>query len=86
MRRWVHEDEIDAMQQRLDDNPEISVVRRQTVEHPFGTIKMWMGATHFLMKRRKNVSIEMNLNVLAYNLKRMMTIMGTTGLMEAIRQ
>jgi hypothetical protein len=86
MRRWVHEDEIDAMQQRLEDNPEISVVRRQTVEHPFGTIKMWMGATHFLMKRRKNVSIEMNLNVLAYNLKRMMTIMGTTGLMEAIRQ
>jgi hypothetical protein len=56
------------------------------VEHPFGTIKMWMGATHFLMKRRKNVSIEMNLHVLAYNLKRMMTIMGTTGLMEAIRQ
>ena len=86
MRRWVHEDEIDAMQQRLDDNPEISVVRRQTVEHPFGTIKMWMGATHFLMKRIKNVSIEMNLHVLAYNLKRMMTIMGTTGLMEAIRQ
>ena len=48
MRRWVHEEEIDAMQQRLDDNPKISVVRRQTVEHPFGTIKMWMGATHFL--------------------------------------
>jgi hypothetical protein len=86
MRRWVHEHEIDAMQQRLDDNPEISVVRRQTVEHPLGTIKMWMGATHFLMKRRKNVSIEMNLHVLAYNLKRMMTIMETTGLMEAIRQ
>jgi transposase len=86
MRRWVHEEEIDAMQQRLDDNPKISVLRRQTVEHPFGTIKMWMGATHFLMKRRKNVSIEMNLHVLAYNLKRMMTIMGTTGLMEAIRQ
>jgi hypothetical protein len=86
MRRWVHENEIDAMQQRLDDNPEISVVRRQTVEHPFGTIKMWMGATLFLIKRRKNVSIEMNLHVLAYNLKRMMTIMGTTGLMEAIRQ
>ena len=86
MRRWAHEEEIDAMQQRLDDNPKISVLRRQTVEHPFGTIKMWMGATHFLMKRRKNVSIEMNLHVLAYNLKRMMTIMGTTGLMEAIRQ
>jgi hypothetical protein len=89
MKRWVHEDEIDAMQQRLDDNPDIPVLRKQTVEHPFGTIKMWMGATHFLMKRKKNVSIvsiEMNLHVLAYNLKRMMTIMGTTGLMEDISQ
>ena len=86
MKRWVHEEVIDAMQQRLDDNPDITVLRRQTVEHPFGTIKMWMGATHFLMKRKKNVSIEMNLHVLAYNLRRMMTILGTTGLMEAIRQ
>jgi len=92
MKPWVHEDEIDAMQQRLDDNPDIPVLRKQTVEHPFGTIKMWMGATHFLMKRKKNVSIvsivsiEMNLHVLTYNLKRMMTIMGTTGLMEAISQ
>ena len=74
------------MQQRLDENPKISVLRRQTVEHPFGTIKMWMGATHFLMKRKKNVSIEMSLHVLAYNMKRMMNIMGTTGLMAAIRQ
>jgi transposase len=86
MKRWAHEEVIDAMQQRLNDNPEIPVLRKQTVEHPFGTIKMWMGAQHFLMKRKKNVSIEMSLHVLAYNLKRMMTIMGTTGLMEAIRQ
>jgi hypothetical protein len=86
MKRWVHEEVIDAMQQRLDDNPDIPVLRKQTVEHPFGTIKMWVGATHFLMRRKKNVSIEMSLHVLAYNLKRMMTIMGTTGLMEAIRQ
>jgi hypothetical protein len=95
MKRWAHGNEIDAMQQRLDDNPDIPVLRKQTIEHPFGTIKMWMGATHFLMKRKKNVSIvsiesiesiEMNLYVLAYNLKRMMTIMGTTGLMEAISQ
>ena len=86
MRRWIYEEEIDAMQQRLDDDSTIPVLRKQTVEHPFGTIKMWMGATHFLMKRKKNVSIEMNLHVLAYNLKRMMTIMGTTGLMKAIRQ
>ena len=86
MKRWVHEEVIDVMQLRLDDNPDMPVLRKQTVEHPFGTIKMWMGAPHFLMKRKKNVSIEMNLHVLAYNLKRMMTIMGTTGLMEAIRQ
>lgn len=84
MKRWVHEEMIDAMQIRLGDNPDLPVLRKQTVEHPFGTIKMWMGATHFLMKRKKNVSIEMNLHVLAYNLKRMMTIMGTTGLMEAM--
>jgi hypothetical protein len=94
-KRWVHEDEIDAMQQRLDDNPDIPVLRKQTAEHPFGTIKMWMGATHFLIKRKKDVSsvsivsivsIEMNLHVLAYNLKRMMNIMRTTGLMKAISQ
>ena len=86
MHRWVHEQIIDTMQQPLDDNPEITIVRKQNVEHPFGTIKMWMGAQHFLMKRKKNVSIEMSLHLLAYNLKRMMTIMGTTGLMEVIRK
>jgi hypothetical protein len=86
MKRWIHEEIIDTMQSRLDDNPNIPVLRKQTVEHPFGTIKMWMGATHFLMKRKKNVSIEMSLHVLAYNLKRMMNIMGTTRLMGAIKQ
>jgi hypothetical protein len=86
MKRWIYEDDIDVMQKRLDDNPSLSVLRKQTVEHPFGTIKMWMGATHFSMKRKKNVSIEMSLHVLAYNLKRMMTIKGTIGLMEAMRQ
>ena len=86
MRRWIHEAEIDLMQAKLDATPETTVIRKQTVEHPFGTIKMWMGATHFLMTRKKNVSTEMSLHVLAYNLKRMMTIMGTTGLMEAIRR
>ncbi len=59
--------------------------RRQTVEHPFGTIKMWMGATHFLMKRLKNVRTEMALHVLAYNLKRVMSILGIGPLMAAIR-
>ena len=54
------------------------------MEHPFGTMKMWMGATHFLTKRLENVGTEMSLSVLAYNLKRMMSIKGTTGLMEAM--
>ncbi len=59
--------------------------RRETVEHPFGTIKMWMGSTHFLMKRLKNVRTEMALHVLAYNLKRFMNIRGIGPLMAAIR-
>lgn len=84
IRRWVHESIIDDMQKRLDENPEFPVTRKQSVEHPFGTIKMWMGATHFLTKRLKNVSTEISLSVLAYNLKRMMTILGTVGLMTAI--
>jgi hypothetical protein len=60
-------------------------VRRQTVEHPFGTIKSWMGATHFQMKTLNHVSTEMVLHVLAYNMKRVMRILGVGGLMEAIR-
>ncbi|SIP74622.1 transposase (fragment) [Xenorhabdus innexi] len=84
IRRWIHESIIDDMQKRLDENPEFPVIRKQSVEHPFGTIKMWMGVTHFLTKRLKNVSTEISLSVLAYNLKRMMTILGTVGLMTAI--
>jgi hypothetical protein len=60
-------------------------VRRSTVEHPFGTIKSWMGATHFQMKTLKHVSTEMSLHVLAYNLKRVMNIIGPVQLMEAMR-
>jgi hypothetical protein len=59
--------------------------RRQTVEHPFGTIKSWMGATHFQMKTLKNVGTEMALHVLAYNMKRVISILGVGGLIEAIR-
>ena len=66
--------------------PETPVIRKQTVEHPFGTIKMWMGATHFLTRRFKNVSTEMSLHVLAYNMKRMMAIMGVQALTKAIRE
>jgi transposase len=85
VRRWVHEAVIDAMQERLDRDPEKMRVRRQTVEHPFGTIKFWMGATHFLMKTLARVRTEMSLHVLAYNLKRVMQLLGIGGLIAAIR-
>ena len=83
--RWEHEDVLDAVQRRLDENPQAMRQRRETVEHPFGTIKMRMGATHFLMKRLKNVRTEMALSVLAYNLTRVMNIIGIRPLMAAIR-
>jgi transposase len=83
--RWEHEAVLDAVQRRLDENPQAMRRRRETVEHPFGTIKAWMGATHFLMKRLRNVRTEMALNVLAYNLTRVMNIIGIRPLMAAIR-
>jgi transposase len=84
--RWEHEAMIEAMQRRLDLAPQsLMKLRRSTVEHPFGTIKAWMGATHFLMKRLKNVKTEISLQVLAYNLKRVMQILGTGPLIAAIR-
>ena len=73
------------MQLRLDRQPEMMRVRRQTVEHPFGTIKHWMGSAHFLSKTLARVSTEMSLHVLAYNLKRVMQIMGIAPLMQAMR-
>ena len=79
-----HEAVLEAVQARLDRNPDKMRLRRQTVEHPFGTIKSWMGATHFQMKTLKHVSTEMALHVLAYNMKRAMSILGVGGLMEAI--
>ena len=83
--RWEHEHVLEAVQQRLDENPEAMRQRRETVEHPFGTLKARMGATHFLMKRLRNVRTEMALSVLAYNLTRVMNIIGIRPLMEAIR-
>lgn len=83
--RWEHEHVLEAVQRRLDENPEKMRQRRETVEHPFGTIKMWMGATHFLMKGLKNVRTEMALNVLAYNLLRVINIIGVRPLIAAIR-
>jgi hypothetical protein len=83
--RWEHEDLLETMQKRLDLAPDSMRIRRQTVEHPFGTLKAWMGSTHFLTKTLKNVSTEMSLHVLAYNMKRVMNSLGTPALLEAIR-
>jgi Transposase DDE domain len=83
--RWEHENVLDVMQKRLNRTPRASRIRRQTVEHPFGTLKAWMGATHFLTKTLPRVSTEMSLHVLAYNLKRAMQIFGTAPLTAAIR-
>ncbi len=83
--RWEHEHVLEAVQRRLDKNPQAMRQRRETAEHPFGTLKMRMGATHFLMKRLPKVATEMALHVLAYNLTRVMNIMGAQSLMAAIR-
>src|SRR5277367_104092 len=85
IKRWENEDVLDRMQDRLDRMPDAMGVRRQTVEHPFGTLKAWMGATHFLTRTLDKVRTEMSLHVLAYNLKRMITIFGVGPLMAAIR-
>ncbi len=85
IKRWENEDVLDRMQARLDRMPEAMGVRRQTVEHPFGTLKAWMGATHFLTRTLDKVRTEMSLHVLAYNLKRMIRIFGVGPLMAAIR-
>jgi transposase len=83
--RWENEHVIDAMQKRLDRMPAVARIRRQTVEHPFATLKSWMGATHFLTRTLPNVSTEMSLHVLAYNLTRAVSIFGTKGLIGMIR-
>jgi transposase len=83
--RWEHEQVLDDMQHRLDRTPQASRLRRQTVEHPFGTLKAWMGSTHFLMKTLPRVRTEMSLQVLAYNLKRALNIFGTQVLVAFIR-
>jgi hypothetical protein len=83
--RWEHEHVLEAVQKRLDENPQAMRQRRETVEHPFGTIKARMGATHFLMKTLPRVASEMALHVLAYNLTRVMNIVGVQPLLAAIR-
>lgn len=85
VRRWEHEGVLDTMQRRMDRNPGKMKLRRCTVEHVFGTLKFWMGSAHFLMKTLKHVGTEMSLHVLAYNLRRIMNLLGIEGTMKAIR-
>ena len=83
--RWEHEPILEAVQRRLDENPKAMRQRRETAEHPFGTIKARMGATHFLMKTLPRVGAEMALHVLAYNLTRVTNILGVQPLLAAMR-
>jgi transposase len=83
--RWEHEVVLEAMQERLDRQPDSMRVRRRTAEHPFGTLKMWMGATHFLTRTLARVRTEMSLHVLAYNLKRVMQILGIGQMLRVLR-
>ena len=83
--RWEHEAVLEKAQARLDRNRQAMNIRRATVEHPFGTLKAWMGSTHFLTKTLDRVNTEMSLHVLAYNLTRMMNLVGPKSLIEAIR-
>jgi len=83
--RWEHEAILDVVEARIDKEPERMASRRNTVEHPFGTIKLWMGYTHFQMRTLERVSTEMSLHVLSYNLKRVMNIMGVGALIAAMQ-
>jgi transposase len=85
IRRWEHEAVLEAVQQRLDRKPQAMILRKSTVEHVFGTIKHWMGWPHFLTRGIDHVSTEMSLNVLAYNLKRVLSILGMARTMKAMR-
>lgn len=83
--RWEHEHVLESVQNRLDHNPNAMSIRRRTVEHVFGTLKYWMGSTHFQTRRFERVSTEMSLHVLAYNLRRFISIFGITGAIEVMR-
>ena len=83
--RWEHEAVLEQMQERLTQRPQAARERRQTAEHPFATLKAWMGATHFLMRTLPKVRTEMSLHVLAYNMKRVMRLFGTATLIKAMQ-
>ena len=83
--RWEHEAVLDTVEARINQELERMATRRNTVKHPFGTLKCWMGYTHFQTRTLEGISAEMSLHVLAYNLKRMMNIFGVNGLIKAIQ-
>jgi hypothetical protein len=85
IKRWEKEDILDVADALLQKNPDAMRQRKQLVEHPYGTIKHWMGSTHFLMKRLPNVQAEMSLHVLAYNLKRAINVLGVPKIMEQLQ-
>jgi hypothetical protein len=86
MNRWEHEAVLEKAQERLDREPDKMRFRRATVEHPFGTLKGWMGWTHFSMRTLEHVGTEMSLHVLSYNIKRMINLKGVESLIEAIQR
>jgi Transposase DDE domain len=83
--RWEHEEVLEDVQRRLDQSPKSMSIRRRTIEHVFGTLKGWMGYTHFLTRRLPHVGAEMSLNILAYNFKRVLSILGYDAMMKAMR-
>jgi len=85
IKRWEKEDILDAADALLKQNPDAMRQRKRLVEHPFGTIKYWMGSTHFLMKRLPNVQAEMSLHVLAYNMRRAINVLGVAKIMEQLQ-
>jgi transposase len=86
IKRWEHEHVVEAMQARLERMPHAMRVRRRTVEHVFGTIKDWMGRSHFKTRGLERVATEMSLHVLAYNMKRAIAVLGTDGLIRAMQR
>jgi transposase len=82
--RWEYEDVLERMKQRVDQHPELMRQRKMIVEHPFGTIKRWMEQSFFLMRGKNKVSAEMSLTVLAYNLRRVITLIGVPPLIQAV--
>ena len=84
VRRWVHEEVLERTEKRLRRRPEVMLARRSLVEHPFGTLKSWTSSNHFLTKRISGVSTEVSLQILAYNMKRAINLVGTRKIMETI--